>query len=151
MREPGPLGAALALTLPPTVAPMPSILLMPKAQRSSMGDAPCEEDGDGNGWEPVIKTDSGRGVWLPPRPREGGTPTSFVGGGVPLAVAEAISFWIMASTSSIHIRTFSGLRSIEIEKGGARKRAGVRTGVNDATTAVHVVQAEEDLLGDLAD
>ena len=39
----------------------------------------------------------------------------------------------------------------EIEKGGARKRAGVRTGMNDATTAVHVVQAEEDLLGDLAD
>ena len=118
-----------------------------------MGDTPCEEEGegDGNGWEPVIKTDSGRGVWLPPRPREGGTPTSFVGGGVPLAVAVATSFWIMDSTSSIHIRTFSGLRSVEIEKGGARKRAGVRTGVNDATTAVHVVQAKEDLLGNLAD
>jgi hypothetical protein len=115
-----------------------------------MGEAPCEEEGDGNGWEPVINTDSGRGVWLPPRPREGGTPTSFVGGGVPLAVAEESSFWMMDSTSSIHMRTFSGLRSAEIEKGGARKRAGVRTGVNDATTAVHVVQAEEDLFSDLA-
>jgi len=67
-----------------------------------------------------------------------------------LAVAVASSFWMMDSTSSMHMRTFSGLRSVSIGKGGARKRAGVRTGVNDATTAVHVVQAEEDLLGDLA-
>ena len=29
-----------------------------------------------------MKTDSDRGVWLPPRPREGGTPMSLVGGGV---------------------------------------------------------------------
>jgi len=115
-----------------------------------MGEAPCEEEGDGNGWEPVIKTDSGRGVWLPPRPREGGTPTSFVGGGVPLAEAEESSFWMMDSTSSIHIRTFSGLRSVGMGKGRARKWVVVRTGVNDATTAVHVVQAEEDLLSDLA-
>jgi hypothetical protein len=70
--------------------------------------------------------------------------------GVPLAEAEASSFWMMDLTSSMHISTFSGLRSVEIEKGGARKWAGVRTGVNDATTAVHVVQAEEDLLGDVA-
>jgi hypothetical protein len=73
-----------------------------------------------------------------------------MGGGVPLAEAEASSFWMMDSTSSMHMRTFSGLRSVEIEKGGAMKRAGMRTGVNDATTAVHVVQAEENLLGDLA-
>jgi hypothetical protein len=57
VREPGPLAAALALTLAP-----PSILLMPKAQRSSIGEAPWEEEGDGKGWEPVMKTDSGRGV-----------------------------------------------------------------------------------------
>ena len=81
MKEPGPLGAVLAL---------PSILLMPKAQRSSMGEAPWEEEGEGRGCDSVIKTESGRGVWLPPRPREGGTPTSLVGG-VPL-VEEASSF-----------------------------------------------------------
>lgn len=46
-------------------------MLMPKPQRSSMGEAPCEEEDDGNGWELVIKTESGRGVWFPPRPREG--------------------------------------------------------------------------------
>jgi hypothetical protein len=59
VREPDPLGAALALILA-----LPSILLMPKAQRSSMGEAPWEEEGEGEGrgWEPVIKTDSGRGV-----------------------------------------------------------------------------------------
>jgi hypothetical protein len=114
-----------------------------------MGEGP-RELGEGNGWDPMRTTDSGRGVWLPPRPREGGTPTSFVGG-VPLARAEVISFWMMDSTSSMHIRTFSGLRSVEIEKGGTRKRAGVRTGVNDATTAVHIVQAEKDLLCNLAD
>ena len=104
-REPGPLAPALA---------PPSILLMPKAQRSSIGDAPWDEDGEGRGWEPVIKTDSGRGVWLPPRPRDGGTPTSFVGGcgRAPLAEAAASSFWMMVSTSSIQISTFSGLRSV---------------------------------------
>jgi len=99
--EPGALGAALA---------PPSILLIPKAQRSSIGEAPWEEEGEGRGCEPVIKTESGRGVWLPPRPREGGTPTSLVGG-VPLAEADASSFWMIDSTFSMHMSTFSGLRS----------------------------------------
>ena len=99
--EPGALGAVLA---------PPSILLIPKAQRSSMGEAPWEEEGEGRGCEPVIKTESGRGVWLPPRPREGGTPTSLVGG-VPLAEADASSFWMIDSTFSMHMSTFSGLRS----------------------------------------
>jgi hypothetical protein len=99
--EPGPLGAVLA---------PPSILLIPKAQRSSIGEAPWEEEGEGRGCEPVIKTESGRGVWLPPRPREGGTPTSLVGG-VPLAEAEASSFWMIDSTLSMHMSTFSGFRS----------------------------------------
>jgi hypothetical protein len=105
VREAGPLGPELVA---------PSILLMPNAQRSSMGDTPWEEEGEGKGWEPVIKTDSGRGVWFPPRPRDGGTPTSLVGGcgGVPLAEAMASSFWMMDSTSSIHMSTFSGLRSV---------------------------------------
>ena len=39
------------------------------------------ELGDGRGCEPVIYTLSERGVWLPPRPLEGGTPVSFVGAG----------------------------------------------------------------------
>ncbi len=101
VKEPGPLGAVL---------PPPSILLIPNAQRSSIGEAPWEEEGEGRGCEPVIKTESGRGVWLPPRPREGGTPTSLVGG-VPLAEAEESSFWIIDSTLSMHMSTFSGLRS----------------------------------------
>lgn len=60
----------------------PSILLIPNAQRSRWEVDPKEELGDGRGCEPVMKTDSERGVWLPPRPREGGTPTRRVGGGV---------------------------------------------------------------------
>jgi hypothetical protein len=97
-------------------------LLIPKAQRSSMGEAPWEEEGEGRGCEPVMVTESGRGVWLPPRPREGGTPTSLVGG-VPLAEAEASSFWMIDSTLSMHMSTFSGLRSVvdrklEKETGG---------------------------------
>jgi hypothetical protein len=105
VKDPGPLAAVLA---------PPSILLMPKAQRSSTDEEAWEDEGEGRGWELVIKTDSGRGVWLPPRPRDGGTPTSLVGGGggVPLAEAEASSFWMIDSTSSMHMRTFSGLRSV---------------------------------------
>lgn len=54
--------------------------------------------------------DSERGVWLPPLPFEGGTPTKRVGG-AGLAAAEANSTWMRASTSSIAMSTFSGLRS----------------------------------------
>lgn len=144
VKEPGPLGAALA---------PPSILLIPKAQRSSMGEVP---EGEGRGCEPVIKTESGRGVWLPPRPREGGTPTSLVGG-VPLAEAEASSLWMIDSTLSMHMSTFSGLRSVVDRRLCTEPRnkrgvevGGVRTGVNDPTTTVHIVEAKEDLFCNLA-
>lgn len=63
--------------LPPPPAPAPKLL-----------------EGEGSGCEPVMKTDSERGVWLPPRPREGGTPTSLVvGGAVPGAVGKAGFCW----------------------------------------------------------
>ena len=51
----------------------------------------------------------GLGVWLPPRPLEGGTPTRRVGG---VEAVKAASDSMMDSTSSIEIRTFSGLRSL---------------------------------------
>lgn len=89
-----------------------SILLMPKAHLSSMGLEPKEEEGEGSGWEPVMYTDSERGVWLPPRPLEGGTPTSFVGGEEALTEL-ASSASMMDSTSSMAMRMFSGLRSEE--------------------------------------
>jgi len=54
--------------------------------------------------------DSERGVWLPPLPFEGGTPTNRVGG-AGLAAVTASSASIRASTSSIAMSTFSGLRS----------------------------------------
>jgi hypothetical protein len=38
-----------------------------------------------------MKMDSERGVWFPPRPFEGGTPTSLVGGDEELAEAEESS------------------------------------------------------------
>ena len=120
-----------------------------------MGEAPWEEEGEGRGCEPVIKTESGRGVWLPPRPREGGTPTSLVGG-VPLAEADASSFSIIDSTLSMHMSTFSGLRSVVDRKLCTEPRkkrgvqVGVRTGVNDPTTTVHIIEAEKDLLCNLA-
>lgn len=54
--------------------------------------------------------DSERGVWFPPLPFEGGTPTNLVGG-AGLAAVAANSASIRVSTSSIAISTFSGLRS----------------------------------------
>lgn len=99
-REPGLLEASSEL----------SILLMPKAHLSSIGLEPNEEEGEGRGWEPVMKTDSERGVWFPPRPFEGGTPTSLVGGEEALAEL-ASSASMIDSTSSMAMRIFSGLRS----------------------------------------
>jgi len=88
----------------------PSIFDIPNAHLSSIGLLPNDEEGDGRGCEPVMKTDSDLGVWFPPRPFEGGTPTSRVGGVLALADA-ASSAEMIDSTSSIQMRTFSGLRS----------------------------------------
>ena len=145
-------------TLPgPLVAP--SILLMPNAQRSKCELEPKEDDGDGSGCEPVMNTDSERGVWLPPRPRDGGTPTSRVGGGVCDADCAASSAWMTVSTSSMHISTFSGFRSAGRYPSADCAYAGPHpataaerlTGVDDATTTVHIVESEQDLLRDLFD
>ena len=78
-----------------------SILLMPKAHLSRAG----LEEGEGRGCEPVMKTDSERGVWFPPRPLEGGTPTS-------LALWSLSAAAMVDSTSSMTMRMFSGLRSV---------------------------------------
>ena len=100
------------LTLPgPLAPPASSILLIPNAQRSRCYVDPNDEEGDGSGCDPVMNTDSDRGVWFPPRPRDGGTPTSRVGGGVCEADCAWSSAWITASTSSMQISTFSGFRS----------------------------------------
>lgn len=94
--------------------------------------------------------DSERGVWLPPLPFEGGTPTSRVGG-EELATFAASSASIRASTSSIAISTFSGLRS----KWRLTEIPGVEhcevklTGVNNTTTPVHIIEAQQNLLGNL--
>jgi len=89
----------------------PSIFDMPNAHLSNIGLLPKDEDGDGRGWDPVIKMDSDLGVWFPPRPFDGGTPTRRVGGVLAVAQEVASSDWMIPSTSSIQIRTFSGLRS----------------------------------------
>lgn len=86
-----------------------SILLIPNVHLSSIGLDPKDEDGDGNGCDPVMYTESVRGVWFPPRPLEGGTPTSRV----LVSDEEASSVVIMSSTLSIQIKTFSGLRSMK--------------------------------------
>lgn len=83
---------------------------MPNASLSNMELLPNDEDGEGRGWDPVMKMDSERGVWLPPRPFEGGTPISREGGGVVLAEV-ANSAAMIASTSSMHMSTFSGFKS----------------------------------------
>lgn len=90
----------------------PSILLMPNASLSNLGLLPKDndEEGDGSGCDPVMKTDSERGVWLPPRPLEGGTPINREGGGVVLEEA-AISASMIDSTSSMQMSTFSGFKS----------------------------------------
>ena len=68
--------------------------------------------------------DSERGVWLPPLPFEGGTPTKRVDG-MGLAAAEASSASIRVSTSSIEISTFSGLRSRRgVNKGSVSEAPG---------------------------
>lgn len=86
------------------------ILDMWKPSLSMIGEVPRKEpEGDGRGWDPVMKMPSPRGVWVPPRPCEGGTPTSLVG---TAAGVVASSAWTTASTSSMHISTFSGFKSV---------------------------------------
>jgi len=55
------------------------MLVIPNANLSIMGLLPYELLGLGSGWDPTMKMPSLLGVWVPPRPCEGGTPTSFVG------------------------------------------------------------------------
>ena len=62
-----------------------------------------------------MNTDSERGVWFPPRPLEGGTPTSRVGGVLEVAMEAASSEEMMDSTSSMQISTFSGFRSTDLD------------------------------------
>ena len=94
------------------VASPSNILLMRNASLSSLGLLPkdTDEDGDGSGRDPVMKTDSERGVWLPPRPLEGGTPIKREGGGAALAES-ANSASMIVSTSSMQMSTFSGFKS----------------------------------------
>ena len=82
--------------------------------------------------------DSDRGVWLPPRPLEGGTPTSRVGGVLTLAKDVASSVDMIDSTSSIHINTFSGFRSDEIVSTKVREEKRL-TCMDDATTSMHII------------
>ena len=72
---------------------------MANPQRSIPGLEPYELDGLGSGCEPVMKMDSERGVWFPPRPREGGTPTNLDGLGALLGLANSLR--MMDSTSSM--------------------------------------------------
>ena len=82
--------------------------------------------------------DSDRGVWFPPRPLEGGTPTSRVGGVLTLANDVASSVDMIDSTSSMHISTFSGFRSDEMVSTKIRKEQRL-TCMDDATTSMHVI------------
>lgn len=93
----------------------PSILDIPKAHLSSMGLEPNDDDGDGRGWDPMMNTDSERGIWLPlpPRPLEGGTPTRRVGGVLALAMEAASSEEMMDSTSSMQISTLARSRVLD--------------------------------------
>ena len=61
------------------------------------------------------------------------------------------------STLSMHMSTFSGLRSVvdrklctESRKKEGVEVGGVRTGVNDPTTTVHIIEAKENLFCNLA-
>lgn len=65
--------------------------------------------GDDKGWEPVMRMLSALGVWVPPRPWDGGTPTILVGTAAGLVSSSART---TASTSSMQMSTFSGLRSV---------------------------------------
>ena len=82
--------------------------------------------------------DSDRGVWFPPRPLEGGTPTSRVGGVLTLANDVASSVDMIDSTSSMHISTSSGCRSDKIVSTKIRKEKRL-TCMDDATTSMHVI------------
>ena len=92
--------------------------------------------------------DSERGVWLPPLPFEGGTPTNRAGG-AGFAGFAASSASMRASTSSITMSTFSGLRSgrERSTKIPAVKFCKMKqTGMNDTTTPVHVIGTQQNLL-----
>ena len=95
--------------------------------------------------------DSERGVWLPPLPFEGGTPTNRVDG-AGLAAFAASSASMRISTSSIAMSTFSGLRSRRersTEIPALKFYEMKLTGMNDTTTPVHVIETQQNLLRDL--
>jgi hypothetical protein len=85
------MGTTPELPADPGLLPSPSILLIPNASLSNMGLDPNDPDGEGSGWELCMDMDSERGVWLPPRPFDGGTPTSLVRGDPGFNAARAIS------------------------------------------------------------
>ena len=82
---PADTGVLGPLALDPEEVFLSVILLIPKANLSNMGLDPKLLLGLGRGWLPVMKTEtlSLRGVWLPPLPLLGGTPTSLVGAFIP--------------------------------------------------------------------
>jgi hypothetical protein len=84
---------ALALPTDPGLLPSPLILLIPKASLSNIGLDPNNE-GDGSGCELCMDIDLDRGVWLPPLPFEGGTPSSLVVGDAGFEADIASLDWI---------------------------------------------------------
>ena len=76
--------------------------IMPSAHLSNIGLLLKDKDGDGRGCEPVMKIDSDLGVWLPPWPLEGGTPTRHIGGVLAVAkdAATPSSAWLNHMTLS---------------------------------------------------
>ena len=76
---------------------------------SSIGLELSELLGLGRGRELVMNTGSRRGVCVPPRPWLGGTPTSLVATAIGFVRSSAST---TASTSSMQMSTFSGLRSV---------------------------------------
>lgn len=98
--------------LPMEGVPWPDILDIWKLNFSM--DGLCKEPGrlvlgEDSGWEPVMRMLSALGVCVPPLPWEGGTPTILVGTAAGLVSSSART---TASTSSMQMRTFSGLRSV---------------------------------------
>ena len=102
-----------------------------------------------------MKMPSPRGVWVPPRPCDGGTPTSFVGTAAGVVSSSAFT---TASTSSMTINTFSGFKSVcMIYLEGIRcmslfsHRTCLIGHSPHPTTPMNIVESKKNLFSDLLD
>lgn len=141
----------------PGLLPSPSIILIPKAKLSNIGLGQYEEDGDGSGWRLCIEIDSGRRVWFPPRPFDGGTPTNLVGG-VEVGTQDLTGYGELGLNNRFDIADTNRdvlwceiwvIESRNDQITGIPAHRGILTCMDHAITFVHLIQVQQHPIHDL--